>query len=190
MVSDSLARRVWPGQEPIGKRLFSLGSDGPSGLRWQTVVGVVNDVRYREIAGTRLDLYMPSRQAPLPLQDYVVRVSGEPMSIVPALKEVIGSIDGTIIVERITTMEQAVADVVAPWRFNMLVFAVFSAAALTFANVGLSTVMAFTVRLRRREIGIRIALGAGRTRVVGDYSVKPPASSQPRWRSEPSPHGV
>jgi putative ABC transport system permease protein len=166
VVSESLAARVWPGQEPIGKRLRTLGSAGPRGSRWQTVVGVVNDVRYREIAHARLDVYLPSRQAPIAVQDYVVRVSGEPLSIVPALKAALSSIDHEISVERVSTMEQAVAAVKAPWRFNMLVFAVFSVAALTFAAIGLSTVMAYAVRQRRREIGIRMALGASRGRVV------------------------
>jgi putative ABC transport system permease protein len=166
VVSESLARRVWPGQEPIGKRLRTFGSDAPSGPRWQQVVGVVNDVSYRGVAEQRLDLYMPFRQAPLAVQDYVVRVSGDPLSIVPALKAAIGGIDRQIGFERMSTMEQVVADVVAPWRFNLLVFTVFSAAALTFAAIGLSTVMSYAVRHRRREIGIRMALGAARGRVV------------------------
>jgi putative ABC transport system permease protein len=167
VVSESFAARVWPGEEPIGKRLQTFGSVGPAGPRWQTVVGVVKDVRYREIEQARLDLYLPFRQAPLAVQDYVVRVSGDPLSIVPALKAAVSNIDHEISVERISTMEQAVTAVVAPPRFNMLVFAGFSVAALTFAAIGLSTVMVQAVRQRRREIGIRMALGATRGRVVG-----------------------
>ena len=160
VVSQRLAARLWPGADPIGKRLHR--DDGPEGgpPRWLTVVGVVEDARYREVTDLRYDLYVPSAQSLPMVKHYVVRTKGDPYSILPAIRETVKRNDARLTIENVTTMEQIVGRTIAPWRFSTIVFTVFSALALFFATVGLSALIAYGVKQRSREIGIRIALGA------------------------------
>jgi predicted permease len=166
IISQRLAARLWPGADPIGKRLH-LG-DAPEGAepRWLTVVGVVEDARYREITDARYDLYLPFRQALPSVKHYVVRTARDPLAIVPALRETVRRADSTLAIENVTTMEQIVARTIAPWRFSTVVFTAFSQLALLFAAIGLSALIAYGVKQRTREIGIRLALGARQGQVV------------------------
>ena len=84
IVGQSLAARLWPGQDPIGRRMLTEAQEGKE-PPWQTVVGVVEDARYREVETPRFDLYLPYRQAPNPVQHFMVRLSGDPRAAVPAL---------------------------------------------------------------------------------------------------------
>ncbi len=86
IVGQSLAARLWPGQDPIGRRMLTEAQEGKE-PPWQTVVGVVEDARYREVETPRFDLYLPYRQAPNPVQHFMVRLSGDPLAAVPALTE-------------------------------------------------------------------------------------------------------
>jgi putative ABC transport system permease protein len=160
IVSQRLAARLWPTMDPIGKRLH-LG-EAPQGAapRWLTVVGVVEDARYRELTEVRYDLYLPFGQTLPAVKHYVVRTVGDPLAVVPAVREAVKRADPRLAVENIATMEAVVARTIAPWRFSTIVFAVFSVLALFFATVGLSALIAYAVKQRRREIGIRLALGA------------------------------
>jgi putative ABC transport system permease protein len=160
IVSHRLATRLWPDTDPIGRRLH-LG-DAPEGKspRWLTVVGVVEDARYREVTDARYDLYLPFRQTLPAVKHYVVRTQGDPFSVAPAIRAAVKRADSKLAVENVTTMEQIVARTVAPWRFSTIVFTAFSVLALLFATIGLSALIAYAVKQRSREIGIRVALGA------------------------------
>jgi putative ABC transport system permease protein len=163
IIGQSLAARLWPGQDPVGRRMFAYGAPEPQEgkpLIWQTVVGVVEDARYREVETPRFDLYLPYRQAPNGVQHFMVRLSSDPLAAVPALRSVGAALDPGARVDGISTMEEVVARAFAPWRFSSIVVSAFGAIALTFATVGIATLVALAVTQRTREIGVRVALGA------------------------------
>jgi putative ABC transport system permease protein len=163
IVSAATAARLWPRQDPLGKRLhLSLNEEG----EWLTVVGVVGSARYREIESPRFDLYVPLRQADPDSHHFMVRTSVNPLSVASAIAAEISDFDKQLAAGGITTMDAIVRRTQGPWRFNMLVFGVFGAVALGLAAVGLFALVAFDVAQRTREIGLRIALGAARADVV------------------------
>jgi predicted permease len=163
IVSAATATRLWPGQDPIGKRFhLSLSKDG----EWHTVVGVVGTARYREIDSPRFDLYVPLKQVDTDGQYFMVRTSVKPLSVAPAIAAEITAFDKGLSADRLTTMDAIVRRTQGPWRFNMLVFGLFGGVALGLAAVGLFALVAFDVAQRTREIGLRIALGAARADVV------------------------
>jgi putative ABC transport system permease protein len=139
-----------------------LSKDG----EWHTVVGVVGTARYREIDSPRFDLYVPLRQVETDGQYFMVRTSANPLNVAPAIAAEISAFDKGLSAESLTTMDAIVGRTQGPWRFNMLVFGLFGSVALGLAAVGLFALVAFDVAQRTREIGLRLALGAGRADVV------------------------
>jgi predicted permease len=168
IVSDRAARRIWPGRSAVGQRLF----DGPSAdaaaggpIPWQTVIGVVDTVRYRGLDDIRFDLYRPAAQADIGVQQIVVRTRLAPGAAAAAVRAVAVSIDPAARVSDMVRMDDVVAAESAPWRFLMRVFLGFAVLAGSLAVVGLGAVVALTAGARRRELAIRAALGADRTRL-------------------------
>jgi putative ABC transport system permease protein len=167
IIGQSLAARLWPEQDPIGKRLLAYGAPGDEKKPgWQTVVGVVEDARYREVVAPRFDLYLPYRQAPNQVQHFMVRLTGDPLAAVPALRTAVAALDPDARIDGISTMEEVVGRAFAPWRFSSIVVSAFGAIALTFAVVGIAALVAFAVTQRTREIAVRVALGAQTRDVV------------------------
>jgi predicted permease len=170
IVSESLATRAWPGQSPIGKRLidsFIGRAAGGGPPRWQTVVGVVGNARYRELSRPWPDMYVPFAQAlEFDAEHVVVKAAGDPRPLMAPLAGLLSRIDPQLSAADVTTMDDVVRGIEAPWRFNVQLFSAFGAMAAVLTAIGIVGLMLSMVQWRRGEIGIRLALGAQRSQVV------------------------
>lgn len=165
IVSQAAAERLWPGQNPIGKRIFA-SYDRPPG-DWQTVVGVVADARYRGLGEKTLEtLYKPYLQSTDPVQHFVVRPTGRPLALVGGLRSAIRQVHPQAVVDAVRPLASVVDREIQPWRFQTYVFAALSGVALLVALSGVFATLAQHVAEQTREIGIRLALGARRGQII------------------------
>jgi predicted permease len=157
IISQTAARRFWPGGDAIGRRLKLSSSD------WLTIVAIVGDARYLALDdpsdAVRPMLYVPHRQMPSTLMTLVVRSSVSPEALPASLRSVLTSEAGLGIV-RIETMNEMLRGASVPQRFTMNLVVAFAATAVTLATVGLYGLLAFLIARRTKEIGLRVALGA------------------------------
>ena len=165
VINESLAKRLWPGEDAIGKRLKQGWPETPND--WREIVGVVGDVKFNGVtADTPMQAYLPLAHEPSRGVAIVARTQGDPAAVGPAIEGVMQQVNKDLPLFQARTMDDMLGESIARQRMSMLVFVMFAVVALTLASVGLYGVVAHGVTERMHEIGVRIALGAEQHHVV------------------------
>ena len=164
VINETFARQIYPGDNPIGRKfILNLGNEKP-----HEIIGVVGDVKLTTVEGEiRPTAYLSSRQYAFGLMNFVVRTSGDPARLAPAAVRVVREIDPLLPVSAVRPLEDVFAESIARPRLTAVAMSVFAGAALLLAALGVYGIVAYSVSQRSREFGIRVALGAKPSQIIG-----------------------